>query len=415
MRGNLSGWTEPRAEEDTVAFRYVSAALRDSDGDIVAVMHAGATWSPRTLSDVIEDIETGIHQYVVAVPNEPAADIHVVHGPRGKYLRTTGDRGLLNNLDVLPDDRDDYLPEFIRNYPSDRQTDWSENLQGVAHSSDHWFFTQKKKIYKFHVTTDLRQNASSAVSVTKMPPKLEGLECDHFGDPDYLSWNGRGYLFVPVEGSEGACSRQLVLAVFEDQVSELRYIGAEQLWSQTSSRGTDRAGWCAIDPETLLLHSSYNRIGAGLPVFRYNIDLNALERDIVRLVPAPDLVLRHGGNEMQIAEYMQGGCFSPRGHLYLLSGKGGDNEALGGIRVFDRDGTFLFRSSSVDQPFLYEYHSGSFGGPLAEEPEGITFWDVDALDPSHRPPHIEGQLHALLLDNDAGVDNFFFKHYRVPS
>jgi hypothetical protein len=45
---------------------------------------------------------------------------------------------------------------------------------------------------------------------------------------------------------------------------------------------------------------------------------------------------------------------------------------------------------------------------LGEEPEGIDWWNRDNV-PSRYP----GQLHALLLDNAAGDDQIWLKHYRV--
>ena len=395
-----------------MAFRTVTSAFRDPDGDIIALGSQGDDWSPRTLDDVVTDIDAGIHHYAVVASGEPPTDIHVVAGAGGRFLRTTADAGLANNLDELPDALTTFLPEFLGNHPSDRQTNWSDNLQGVTHSADHWYFTQKTKLLKFSSTTNLNGGSGAAVARADMPASLEARDCDHFGDPDHLEWDGHSYVFVPVEGSGGVCGREPVLAVFEDLGSDFAFVGASPLPSQNAARGTSRAGWCAIDPETLLLHSSHNQIRPGLPVFRYNIDLDGLAEGRVRLVAASDLVLRDGPDIVRIPEYLQGGCFSPRGHLFLLSGKGGDDERHGGIRVFDRNGTLLCRSSHRSMPFLYEYHSGLVEG--SEEPEGLTFWDVDALPAGQRPPSIEGQLHAILLNNDGlSKDNFFLKHYAV--
>ena len=397
-----------------MAFRTVSAVFKDPDGDLVALASHGDDWSPRTVADVISDIEGGVHHYASAVPGEPLADIHVVSGRTHRYLRTGPDGDRANNLDSLPDAETTFLPEFLGDHPSNRETDWSDNLQGVTHSEDHWFFTQKTQILKFASSTDLTHDADAAVARADMPAALEALECDHFGDPDYLLWNGHGYIFVPVEGSDGSCGDEPVLAVFEDHGDTIRFVGSHTLSSQTSARGTARAGWCAIDPQTLLLHSSHNHIGEDLPVFRYNIDLDRLAQGVVRVVPASDLVLRDGQKLVEIPEYVQGGCFSPRGHLFVLSGRGGDDEAQGGIRVFDRNGTLLCRSSNIAMPFRYEYHSGTaITGWVSDEPEGITYWDVDALPTGERPPSIGGQLHAILLDNDVDDDDFYFKHYSI--
>jgi hypothetical protein len=56
-------------------------------------------------------------------------------------------------------------------------------------------------------------------------------------------------------------------------------------------------------------------------------------------------------------------------------------------------------------PFKYEFHPG---WSKYEEPEGITIWDLD----DGRAPHIRGQLHVIMLDNDAATDDdLYFKHY----
>lgn len=397
-----------------MAFRRVASAFSDSHGDIVALAHQGEDWSPRTAEDVIADITAGIHHYVVAVPGEPTVDIHVVDGPAGLYLRTNPDADKDNNLDSVPDARAASLPEFLGNHPAAFQTNWSDNLQGVTHSADHWFFTQKTKLLKFEPSSPLPKDSKAAIARADMPPELQALGCDHFGDPDHLQWQGHGYTFVPVEGKGKPAKDAPVPAVFEDLGTEIAFVGWHLLPSQNAARGTSQAGWCAIDPQTLLLHSSHNQIDFQHPVFRYNVDLDGLADGDVRLVASSDLRLRSEKKTVDIPPYLQGGCFSPRGHLFLLSGKADDDETQGGIRVFDRNGVLLCRSSVSDEPFLYEYDSGNLvTGELSEEPEGLTFWDVDALPAGRRPPSFSGQLHALLLNNDVGDDRFYFKHYSV--
>ena len=51
------------------------------------------------------------------------------------------------------------------------------------------------------------------------------------------------------------------------------------------------------------------------------------------------------------------------------------------------------------------------GGLVHEEIEGLTLWDLD----DGRAPHVGGQLHLLLLDNDLGPDELIFKHWRATS
>ena len=86
-----------------MADRQVTQSGKDRDGDILALCRPGRYWSPRQKHDAIRDIENGLHQYFVDVPGIGSVDIHVVRGPRGKYLRTDPDRTPRNNLDDLPD------------------------------------------------------------------------------------------------------------------------------------------------------------------------------------------------------------------------------------------------------------------------------------------------------------------------
>lgn len=83
--------------------REITRTRKDSDHDITALCDPGASWSPRSKSDAISDIEYSTHTYFVRLPGTGRVDIHVAHGPNGKYLRTDPDKTTTNNLDSLPD------------------------------------------------------------------------------------------------------------------------------------------------------------------------------------------------------------------------------------------------------------------------------------------------------------------------
>lgn len=84
-----------------MANRRVRATGKD-DGDITSLCNPSASWSPRSKSAVIADIENGRHRYYVREEGDRAW-VSVVDGPTGKYLRTTPDTSSKNNLDSLPD------------------------------------------------------------------------------------------------------------------------------------------------------------------------------------------------------------------------------------------------------------------------------------------------------------------------
>jgi hypothetical protein len=89
---------------------------------------------------------------------------------------------------------------------------------------------------------------------------------------------------------------------------------------------------------------------------------------------------------------VQGGVFSARGHLYLVSDVSGQ-----GIKGFALE----TGRQRVNIPVQFERD---------EELEGIDLWDLDG----GQVPGIDGQIHLQMIDHDWwSDDDFFFKHYRV--
>ncbi len=101
LRDGSSPELEKARPSSFVSERRVTKT-RQEGGDIVALCHEGASWSPRSKADAIRDIESGVHTYYV-LWTDGTTDIHVVDGPQGKYLRTDKDTTARNNLDDLPD------------------------------------------------------------------------------------------------------------------------------------------------------------------------------------------------------------------------------------------------------------------------------------------------------------------------
>lgn len=296
--------------------------------------------------------------------------------------------------------------DYLGNYPSHRSPGWSNELQGLAHDLQNWFITQKDTLWKFPVTYDLNRGVSKAapppgVRWSGIPGSLQQAGYDHFGDLDQYG----GFLFIPLEGS-----RTPQIAVFRSH--DLSVVGSFVLTRQK------QAGWCALRLESdgLYLYTSNNVIDGANPIFRYRIDLLQLYANPANAAAAFQFVnsvaLYQGSTPLNIKPYLQGGEFSPDGsHLFLINGKASDfNAKDGGIWVF-RGAPFQFITKSTDQSnagsFIYEFHPG---WSKYEEPEGLTFWDLDG---GQAPGLPGGQLHVILLDNDSGGDEIYIKHYRL--
>ena len=78
----------------------VTKTGKDTDGNITALC---GSWGRTSKALAISEIETGKYSYCVQDRHGRNADVHVVNGPTGKYLRTDPNSSYSDNLDSLPD------------------------------------------------------------------------------------------------------------------------------------------------------------------------------------------------------------------------------------------------------------------------------------------------------------------------
>ena len=83
-----------------MAQRRVTRTGKNRDGDITALCGA---WGRSPKSVAISDIEYRRHSYFVQDARGRRAEVRVVNGPNGKYLRTDPNAACTDNLDNLPD------------------------------------------------------------------------------------------------------------------------------------------------------------------------------------------------------------------------------------------------------------------------------------------------------------------------
>lgn len=253
--------------------------------------------------------------------------------------------------------------DYAANFPSDRENAYSEEVQGVGHSSDHWYISNKWDIRKYHVTDNL--SSARARARVSLP---DG--CEHFGDLVYDS----GFVYVPVERCDDdvRAGRERIYRYDAD----LNPAGFVKLSSQT------HASWLAVDPISHRFASSESE-GVSEVLF-YDLSKAAWGGELV----GTDYRLSLAGGASLSA--VQGGEFSPNGRLYVSSGK----DDARGIRVFDVvDGGLALRDTI-----------GPHGASGWDEMEGLTIWDVTGLG----APNVSGQIHWMLLGNDCDEEWFCF-------
>jgi hypothetical protein len=295
---------------------------------------------------------------------------------------------------------------YLGNYPDNANPGFHEDVQGISHDDNNWFITQsdaddpnpaERSLWKIPVTQDLRSVSPNAPGVIRISlddiPQLAGKGYDHFGDISYYkneNYDGKGYIVVPVTGGPAG-----ILAVFRS--SDLVYVGHAELSSGTN------AGWCAIDPEGLVYTSGATINKCEIYQLRWDLVPNEIKMELIGYFSLFD----ESGNPLTLT-HMQGGVISEDGMLlYVVSGFYDKHYPHDGINVFNiKNGRRVAHSTNGNGHFNYEFNAGTWPGE-SEEPEGITIWDLD----DGRAPGITGQLHVLLLDNDASADEIYIKHY----
>ena len=291
-----------------------------------------------------------------------------------------------------------------------------ESCQGVAHDETHWFFTANgddgrqgifkydqnmKKINELKFTGNKELISVSGIPTKKIVPSLpiEMPYFGHVGDPD--CYNGK--IYVPIQNPHGFLVMDTSLSV-----SSVR-------WYPTAKIG-DSHPWCAIHPWNGKLFTS-DFTGEDLNKKNYEVVLFAYNKETFTRESDYDI-------ELKVPSFrIQGGCFSPSGHLFLSS----DAKLKGEIlkervrllllgKKLPGHLTQILESDWPIEPCItvYSIVNGYYFGKIDihrnsgitffQEVEGITYWEK-------KEKRKNTSLHAVLLENELGTDEVFFKHF----
>jgi hypothetical protein len=234
--------------------------------------------------------------------------------------------------------------------------DWTEECNGVTTDGHHWFFSSSnKELVAIHKFSAAFGHMGKAVAPSST----------HIGDIDYFA----DRIYAPLDPRR--------IGIFDTAPTFLKFGNLDSAGEHAGHTGLP---WCAINPWNGFLYSS-NFNGVTF-VYAYDPNDNFRYKGALRLQGPPV-----GG--------VQGGVFTPNGHLYLTSDVFVGEGATQDIRAYSvLNGAFL---GSVHVPY-------SPGTLDSEEMEGLTIW---------KGPW--GHVHVIILDNDAtNKDDVFFKHFIVP-
>lgn len=285
--------------------------------------------------------------------------------------------------------------QFRNEFPKHRNIEIAHSVQGVTHDNNSWYICNQWNILKIPASLPLNHdylqrsnesNSSIGVFSAGIPKPLREAGYHHFCDIDFHN----GFLYAPLEHPDKA-NKPALIVIFN---TKLQYIGHAQLHLQNAF-----APWCAINPGNGLLYSSSSNFkqaeAVELFVYRPFVDET---NSVVRLTYLGNFFLKDkkGGN-VRIKK-INGGTFSPNGHLYLVS-----DTKDGGIFCFD-----MITGRNIS------HREVNYSKALMQELEGITYWDLDSVT-NH--DNIRHQLHLLMLDMDdlfnRDLDEFYLKHFEV--
>ena len=311
-------------------------------------------------------------------------------------------------------------------------TDFHSEANGLAHDENYWYITNNdyddlEALWKIPVGISLYgiDKDTPGVSVVKTDemvcPTTSGplnlrshLGYDHLGDLVAYEYEGQYYLLIPIENGAPGDAMAILRA---DDPQQCVGFDVLRVSATDPSELNDASAWLAVDREGYVYTSpnDWARSDGVVKLLKYRLNWADLGSAPARLTYLDSIPLLDEDGwplpQSEIAGHSQGGEFSPDGELlYLVSGgtqMSEDEEMHAGIQVFEtRTWKRVARShNSEDTFFKYDFNSG---WSEYDEPEGLTIWDLDEGRGSYqepgKSPHIQGQLHVLLLQNYVWTD-----------
>lgn len=302
---------------------------------------------------------------------------------RGFYSRPTSLRQAMRAMDMPA--------EFHQATEKSLDKDWTEECQGVIWDGAHWIFStdgskdaggllvggSPKALYTFNGNTNFNNPDQVFVIAEVHPFKAAGTVEAKIPTPSF-PWihhvgpmvYHNGLVYVDHWNSLGG---QLI--VFQNNNGSLSYVK----WIHLESAGGERVGMVGINPWDDRIYTSLG----GTLIDR--LFIHGMDGKRVGEMPLTPPI-----ND---GAFVQGGVFSPNGHLYISSGR----------KKIGRKNQFIYCYSALNGRLLRTIPV--LAQESSQELEGICYADVTRNGQ-------RAQLHAVLLDNIAlAKDNIFFKSF----
>jgi PAN domain len=283
----------------------------------------------------------------------------------------------------------------------------SDELNGIAHSDDYWFWSSNGAArpspevgglplkHQLELARAPRNSLTSVQKYGSLPNFLKQKGYDHFGDLDFYE----NLLYVPVTG--GDCP---ILAVYNINLGFVKY------GKFPKERQAD-AAWVSINPKDKDAHlythgESFNKLNVYSRHFS-----NDSDGDTLKYIKTITLKFKHApkytGGSWWNGVWNQGGAFSKDGIFYLVLDHASiDDDENTGVHAFKLEGStgteLTLRNGKKN--FIHISYDTETLGHREEELEGITVVNHGNLD----------EINVILLNNEVtGDDQVYLYHYFV--
>jgi hypothetical protein len=310
----------------------------------------------------------------------------------GKFAWLAGGLALVEVNDIRPPAREldsAHLAE-VGTYPSGREYNWTDNLQGIASDGTWWYISANNNRARGPRNTAKLYRAAPQSIGRDIGPSIKplshaGLEgCSHIGDVDYHA----DAIYVAIDGCRDGNAK---VGVFRRET--LAYQGAFDL------PGLSRAGGVAFNPKDGRLYA-LNRTLDGLRLYDVTGSGSAFRADFAREIP----LLDQRGKRLR-GNRNQGLKFSARGRVYIVF----DHIDFAKAGVYG----FAVGPRAARLSMFVPVRHGCAGALTCNKSGGVYLGDeLEGLliERIAEGPY-KGDLHVLMIDNDVGKDDVYFRHY----
>lgn len=300
---------------------------------------------------------------------------------------------LISRLMISPAEGADRL-HFIKvgTHPSDRELSGegadSESANGISFDGSHWFYSNEGNLYRLSMQF---RDADRREKISKL--RFMGVKCSHIGGID--SYGGEIYAAL-----EKCSDSQARVAVFDTNLILRRVAILPELHKSIP--------WVAVNPMDDAFFYTVGPDKRSLLAFKRDF------RNGTSLTSKKRVVFKNNPQDVLDHFWTQGGAFSKNGLFFRTVDDAKDEDSkYTGIWVYELSGLTKHNPSAVRVGFINIRYDPDLWAPGCWFDQCYRNYELEDLDAvSISSGLMTGDIHILMLSNEAYEDDISIYHYR---